>query len=139
MCKESTQQIEELLKGETPNIMTKGLKFLALNQDRNFKSLENKIDLLINKFEGIETEIDTRIKETEGKIKQVEESQHQFCMGNREELTLKFAEIDKNEEVLNFLGKHPLILKIIGVASFIIIIYILLGRIDLLDLLFKNI
>lgn len=138
MCKESTQQIEELLKGETPNIMTKGLKFLALNQDRNFKSLENKIDLLINKFEGIETEIDTRIKETEGKIKQVEESQHQFCMGHREELTLKFAEIDKNEEVLNFLGKHPLILKIIGVACFIIIIYIL-GRIDLLDLLFKNI
>jgi len=138
MCKESTQQIEELLKGETPNIMTKGLKFLALNQDRNFKSLENKIDLLIDKFENIENEIDTRIKETEEKIKSVERKHDTLCVEHKKELTRKFAEIDKNEEVLNFFGKHPLILKIIGVALFIIIIYAL-GRIDLLDILFNKI
>lgn len=140
MCHESATQIAELLEGIKPTVLTKGLKMLATNQDKNFLSLEKNMLNMSNNFDNKLSEIISLIKsnkidtdeklennknDTDEKLEKLQIESTTRCEDHKKELASKFKEIDKNTEVMTFFDRHPIILNILGI-TFKVIAFILL-------------
>ena len=127
MCKELEKQMSEMLKGSKPTITTKAITILAMDIDKKFANVDNKLDNILVLLK--ENKIDT-----DSKIKELRDSQIKTCSEHKDELKKKFNELDKDVETLNFFTKHPNILKFIGVVI-LFLIGIIIGKLDLWEVI----
>lgn len=123
MCKELEKQMSEMLKGSKPTITTKAITILAMDIDKKFANVDNKLDNILVLLKENKTDTDSKIKE-------LRDSQIKTCSEHKDELKKKFSELDKDVETLNFFTKHPNILKFIGVVI-LFLIGIIIGKSDL--------
>ena len=127
MCKELEKQMSEMLKGSKPTITTKAITILAMDIDKKFANVDNKLDNILVLLKENKTDTDSKIKE-------LRDSQIKTCSEHKDELKKKFSELDKDVETLNFFTKHPNILKFIGVVI-LFLIGIIIGKLDLLEVI----
>ena len=127
MCKELEKQMSEMLKGSKPTITTKAITILAMDIDKKFANVDNKLDNILILLKENKTDTDSKIKE-------LRDSQIKTCSEHKDELKKKFSELDKGVETLNFFTKHPNILKFIGVVI-LFLIGIIIGKSDLWEVI----
>ena len=127
MCKELEKQMSEMLKGSKPTITTKAITILAMDIDKKFANVDNKLDNILVLLKENKTDTDSKIKE-------LRDSQIKTCSEHKDELKKKFSELDKDVETLNFFTKHPNILKFIGVVI-LFLIGIIIGKSDLWEVI----
>lgn len=127
MCKELEKQMSEMLKGSKPTITTKAITILAMDIDKKFANVDNKLDNILVLLKENKTDTDSKIKE-------LKDSQIKTCSEHKDELKKKFSELDKDVETLNFFTKHPNILKFIGVVI-LFLIGIIIGKSDLWEVI----
>ena len=127
MCKELERQMAEMLKGSKPTITTKAINILAMDIDKKFANVDNKLDNILVLLKENKTDTDSKIKE-------LRDSQIKTCIEHKDELKKKFSELDKDVETLNFFTKHPNILKFIGVVI-LFLIGIIIGKSDLWEVI----
>lgn len=123
MCKELEKQMSEMLKGSKPTITTKAITILAMDIDKKFENVDNKLDNILVLLKENKTYTDLKIKE-------LRDSQNQIFSDHKEEIKKKIGELDKNVETINFFSKHPNILKFIGVVI-LFLVGIIIGKSDL--------
>lgn len=123
MCKELEKQMSEMLKGSKPTITTKAITILAMDIDKKFENVDNKLDNILVLLKENKTYTDLKIKE-------LRDSQNQTFSEHKEEIKKKIGELDKNVETINFFSKHPNILKFIGVVI-LFLVGIIIGKSDL--------
>lgn len=128
MCHESTNQMNEILAGSKPTNLTKGLKLLAMNQDKNFDSVDKNFIKVDKKFELVDVKLDLILKtiqdnkiDTDKNINTIKTNQDNYCKEHRKELAVKFKQIDDNTEVVSFFSTHPKLLLIIGLGLIFLI------------------
>ena len=61
MC-EIVKQLNELLAGTKPTQTTKALKIQAMYIDKKFSSIEDKLDLILDKIDENKRETDEKLK-----------------------------------------------------------------------------
>ena len=127
MCKELERQMAEMLKGSKPTITTKAINILAMDIDKKFANVDNKLDNILVLLKENKTD-------TDAKIKELRDSQIKSCTEHKEEIKKKFNELDKDVETLNFFTKHPNILKFVGIVV-LFLIGIIIGKSDLWELI----
>lgn len=127
---ESATQMGELLKGERPTILSKGLNMLAMNLDK----IDGKFNDMDEKFKSLDEKLDDILEMiSENKIyyeKQIGVIENKFSDKynvHKVEIEKKIKNIESNQETIDFFKKHPNILKIVGGAILIIISYMLGG------------
>lgn len=127
---ESATQMGELLKGERPTILSKGLNMLAMNLDK----IDGKFNDMDEKFKSLDEKLDDILEMiSENKIyyeKQIGVIENKFsdkCNIHKVEIEKKIKNIENNQETIDFFKRHPNILKIVGGAILIIISYMLGG------------
>lgn len=132
MCHESINQMNEILSGDKPTNVTKGLKLLAMNQDKNFNSVDKKFDKVDERFESVEEKLDIildTIKSFQGitdiKIDKLQKESTARCEEHKKELKEKFCKIDSVTEDLTYFKKNPKLFIILIVAIVLIIGYAL--------------
>ena len=108
MC-EIEKQLNELLSGTKPTQTTKALKIQAMYIDKKFSSIEDKLDLILNK-------IDENKLETDEKLKTIRAEQSQSCMKHKAEVNNRLDDLDEKTEIVGFFTKHPKLLIIIGIG-----------------------
>lgn len=108
MC-EIEKQLNELLAGTKPTQTTKALKIQAMYIDKKFSSIEDKLDLILDK-------IDENKRETDEKLKTIRAEQSQSCMKHKAEVNNRLDDLDEKTEVVGFFTKHPKILIIVGIG-----------------------
>ena len=123
MCKELEKQMSEMLKGSKPTITTKAITILAMDIDKKFENVDNKLDNILVLLKENKTYTDLKIKE-------LRDSQNQTFSDHKEEIKKKFGELDKNVETINFFSRHPYILKFIGIVI-LFLVGIIIGKSDL--------
>lgn len=127
MCKELEREMAEMLKGSKPTITTKAINILAMDIDKKFANVDNKLDNILVLLKENKTDTDSKIKE-------LRDSQIKTCMEHKEETKKKFNELDKDVETLNFFTKHPKILKFVGIVV-LFLIGIIIGKSDLWEVI----
>ena len=136
---ESATQMGELLKGERPTILSKGLNMLAMNLDK----IDGKFNDMDEKFKSLDEKLDDILEMMgENKIyyeKQISVIENKFsgkCEAHKTEIENRIKNVEGNQETLDFFKKHPLVLKIVAMSILIIISYLLGGsEITVKDLL----
>ena len=113
MC-EIEKQLNELLAGTKPTQTTKALKIQAMYIDKKFSSIEDKLDLILNK-------IDENKRETDDKLKTIRAEQSQSCMKHKAEVSSRLDDLDEKTEVVGFFTKHPKLLIILGIGLIFLI------------------
>ena len=108
MC-EIEKQLNELLAGTKPTQTTKALKIQAMYIDKKFSSIEDKLDLILDK-------IDENKRETDEKLKTIRAEQSQNCMKHKAEVNNRLDDLDEKTEIVGFFTKHPKLLIIIGIG-----------------------
>ena len=108
MC-EIEKQLNELLSGTKPTQTTKALKIQAMYIDKKFSSIEDKLDLILDK-------IDENKRETDEKLKTIRAEQSQSCIKHKAELDNRLNDLDEKTEIVGFFTKHPKLLTIIGIG-----------------------
>ena len=63
MCKELEKQMSEMLKGSEPTITTKAITILAMDIDKKFANVDNKLDNILILLKENKTDTDSKIKE----------------------------------------------------------------------------
>ena len=141
MCHESTSQMEELLKGEPPTLLSKGLNMLAINQDKNFLSIDKRFKNIDDKLEELLDLLKLDKKDTDRKLAQMENHINEqvkqravICAEHKKELNEKFEEIEHDTELLVFFQKYPKLLMIIGVCLIFLIGYAFGSGYNLMDI-----
>lgn len=127
MCKELEKQMSEMLKGSKPTITTKAITILAMDIDKKFENVDNKLDNILDILK--ENKIDTDLK-----IKELRDSQIKTCAAHKEEIKIKFSELNKDVETINFFSKHPNILKFVGIVI-LFLVGIIIGKSDLWEII----
>lgn len=127
MCKELERQMAEMLKGSKPTITTKAINILAMDIDKKFENVDNKLDNILVLLKENKTDTDIKIKE-------LRDSQIKTCTDHKEELRKKFSELDKDVETINFFTKHPNILKFVGIVV-LFLVGIIIGKSDLWEVI----
>ncbi len=142
MCKELEKQMKEMLQGSKPTITTKAINILAMdidkkfdNVDKNFVSVNEKLDLIIHTIQTNNIDTNEKFKERDLLLNKAINDRKDDCAAHKIELEKKFKEIDNDVMPLTFFTKYPSILKIVGWATLIVIIYFS-GRTALLEKLF---
>ena len=127
---ESATQMGELLKGERPTILSKGLNMLAMNLDK----IDGKFNDMDKKFKSLDKKLDDILEMiSENKIyyeKQISVIENKFsdkCNVYKVDIEKRIKNIESNQETIDFFKRHPNILKIVGGAILIIISYMLGG------------
>ena len=123
MCKELERQMAEMLKGSKPTITTKAINILAMDIDKKFANVDNKLDNILVLLK--ENKADT-----DAKIKQLRDSQIESCTLHQNNFNKKIADLNKDVETINFFSKHPNILKFVGFVV-LFLIGIIIGKSDL--------
>lgn len=126
MC-EIEKQLNELLAGTKATQTTKALKIQAMYIDKKFSSIEEKLDLILDK-------IDENKLETDEKLKTIRAEQSQSCMKHKAEVNNRLDDLDEKTEVVGFFTKHPKILIIVGIGL-VFMIGFAFGYGKILDLL----
>ena len=126
MC-EIEKQLNELLAGTKATQTTKALKIQAMYIDKKFSSIEDKLDLILNK-------IDENKRETDEKLKTIRAEQSQSCMKHKAEVNNRLDDLDEKTEVVGFFTKHPKILIIVGIGL-VFLIGFAFGHGKIMDLL----
>jgi len=126
MC-EIEKQLNELLAGTKPTQTTKALKIQAMYIDKKFSSIEDKLDLILDK-------IDENKLETDEKLKTIRAEQSQSCMKHKAEVSSRLDDLDEKTEVVGFFAKHPKILIIVGIGL-VFLIGFAFGHGKIMDLL----
>ena len=129
MWHESAKQMETLFEGAKITTTITGLKLLAENQDKNFHSLEKKLIEVLDLLKSDKISNDKKFAD-------LKQENTVRCDEHKKELAAKFKEIDKDTEVMTFFGKHPKILKTIGIAVLIVLVYSL-GNTKFIELILK--
>ena len=123
MCKELERQMAEMLKGSKPTITTKAINILAMDIDKKFANVDNKLDNILVLLKENKTD-------TDAKIKQLRDSQIESC----DNFNKKISDLNKDVETINFFSKHPNILKFVGFIV-LFLIGIIIGKSDLWELI----
>ena len=126
MC-EIEKQLNELLAGTKATQTTKALKIQAMYIDKKFSTIEDKLDLILDK-------IDENKRETDEKLKTIRAEQSQSCMKHKAEVNNRLDDLDEKTEVVGFFTKHPKILIIVGIGL-VFLIGFAFGYGKILDLL----
>ena len=136
---ESATQMGELLKGERPTILSKGLNMLAMNLDKidgKFNDMDEKFKSLDEKLDDILEMISENKIYYEKQISVIENKLSDKCEAHKTEIENRIKNVENNQETIDFFKRHPNILKIVGGAILIIISYMLGGTdITIKDLL----
>lgn len=125
MSNDSAAQMEELLKGVKPSLLSKGLNMLATNQDKNFMSVDKRFDDLNKKVDKVLNLLEENKKDTEKRIEIVKQDSLDSLELHKKEVDAKFDKIEKSTETFTYFSKHPKLIKYIAVAILIIISYVL--------------
>ena len=125
MSNDSAAQMEELLKGVKPSLLSKGLNMLATNQDKNFMSVDKRFDDLNKKVDKVLNLLEENKKDTEKRIEIVKQDSLDSLELHKKEVDAKFDKIEKCTETFTYFSKHPNFIKYIAVAILIIISYVL--------------
>ena len=123
MCKELERQMAEMLKGSKPTITTKAINILAMDIDKKFANVDNKLDNILVLLKENKTD-------TDAKIKQLRDSQ----ILHQNNFNKKISDLNKDVETINFFSKHPNILKFVGFVV-LFLIGIIIGKSDLWELI----
>lgn len=136
---ESATQMDELLKGVKPTILSKGLNMLAMNLDKidgKFNDMDEKFKSLDEKLDDILEMISENKIYYEKQISVIENKLSDKCEAHKTEIENRIKNVENNQETIDFFKRHPNILKIVGGAILIIISYMLGGTdITIKDLL----
>ena len=132
MSNESAAQMEELLKGVKPSLLSKGLNMLAANQDKNFMSVDKRFDDLNNKVDRVLNLLEENKKDTDKRIETIKQDSLIRCEQHKKEINERFKDVEESTETFTFFTKHPSFIKYIAVAILLIISYIL-GHKEILD------
>lgn len=142
MCHESASQMEELLKGEPPTLLSKGLNMLATNQDKNFLSIDKRFKNIDDKLEELLNLLKLDKKDTDKKFIQMEQHIGEqvkqrilSCAEHKKELEEKFEEIEQDTELLVFFQKYPKLLMAIGLLLIFTIGYFIGSEYSLMDII----
>ena len=127
MCKELERQMAEMLKGSKPTITTKAINILAMDIDKKFANVDNKLDNILVLLKENKTD-------TDAKIKQLRDSQIESCASYQNDFNKKISDLNKDVETINYFSKHPNILKFIGIVV-LFLIGIIIGKSDLWELI----
>ena len=127
MCKELERQMAEMLKGSKPTITTKAINILAMDIDKKFTNVDNKLDNILVLLKENKTD-------TDAKIKQLRDSQIESCASYQNDFNKKISDLNKDVETINYFSKHPNILKFIGIVV-LFLIGIIIGKSDLWELI----
>ena len=136
MSNESAAQMEELLKGVKPSLLSKGLNMLAANQDKNFMSVDKRFDDLNKKVDRVLNLLEENKKDTDKRIEIVNQDSIDRLELYKKQVNATFEEIEESTETFTFFTKHPHFIKYIAVAILIIIAYIL-GHKEIIDELLR--
>ena len=142
MCHESEGQMEELLKGEPPTLLSKGLNMLAKNQDKNFMSIDNRFKNIDDKLEELldllkmdKKDTDRKFQNMENHIQEQVKKRSLDCAEHKKEISEKFNEIEDNTELLVFFQKHPKLLIFMGISLIFILGYAFGSEFNIIDLI----
>lgn len=134
MCHEASTQMETILEGVKPSQTTKGLKLLAVTQDKNFMQITTQL-------EDIKELLENQRKEYLDGIKNLKTELSNSCILHKEDLDNQFKSLKKDTEVVLFFSKHQKIfngiIKVVSISLLIIITYIISNR-DLLQVLLNS-
>jgi hypothetical protein len=122
MRNEFEKQMSEMLNGSRPTTTTKAIKIFAMDIDKKFANVDEKLDSILDHLKEIRITTDKRI-----------DNIMIGCTAHKIELNKKFEALDNNMETINYFQKHPNILKFVGVALLIVIGYVI-GNADSIDL-----
>ena len=86
MSNESAAQMEELLKGVKPSLLSKGLNMLATNQDKNFMSVDKRFDDLNNKVDRVLHLLEENKKDTDKRIETIKQDSLKRCEQHKKEI-----------------------------------------------------
>ena len=125
MKRESTNQMDELLKGEPPTLQTKGLLMLARNQDKNFETVDKRFENVEEKLDKIIMLIERNKQSTDDQI----DSHKEICFD-------KIKELELQNETVDYFSRHPKVLAFIGILLLIIVAFSM-GRSDLISTIIK--
>lgn len=132
MSNDSAAQMEELLKGVKPSLLSKGLNMLATNQDKNFMSVDKRFDDLNKKVDRVLHLLEENKKDTDKRIETIKQDSLIRCEQRKKEISERFKDVEESTETFAFFTKHPSFIKYIAVAILIVIAYIL-GHKEILD------
>jgi hypothetical protein len=132
MSNESAAQMEELLKGVKPSLLSKGLNMLAANQDKNFMSVDKRFDDLNKKVDRVLNLLEQNKRDTDNRIEEIKQDSLKRDINNKENIDARFKKIEESTETIAYFKKHPNFIKYIAVAILLIISYIL-GHKEILD------
>jgi hypothetical protein len=142
MGNEFKDAMTEMLKGSKPTTATQSIMIFAMdvdkkfdNVDKNFVSVNEKLDLIIHTIQTNNIDTNEKFKERDLLLNKAINDRKDDCAAHKIELEKKFKEIDNDVMPLTFFTKYPSILKIVGWATLIVIIYFS-GRTALLEKLF---
>ena len=142
MCHESESQMAELLKGEPPTLLSKGLNMLATNQDKNFlsidkrfKNIDDKLEELLNLLKLDKKDTDKKFIQMEQHISEQVKQRILNCAEHKKELEEKFEEIEQDTELLVFFQKYPKLLMAIGLLLIFTIGYFIGSEYSLMDII----
>jgi len=142
MCHESEGQMEELLKGEPPTLLSKGLNMLAKNQDKNFmsidkrfKNIDDKLEELLDLLKMDKKDTDRKFQNMENHIQEQVKKRNLDCIEHKKEISEKFDEIEENTELLVFFQKHPKLLIFMGISLIFILGYAFGSEFNIIDLI----
>lgn len=134
MCHEASTQMETILEGVKPSQTTKGLKLLAVTQDKNFMQITTQL-------EDIKELLENQRKEYLDGIKNLKTELSNSCILHKEDFDNQFKSLKKDTEVVLFFSKHQKIfngiIKVVSISLLIIITYIISNR-DLLQELLNS-
>ena len=125
MSNESAAQMEELLKGVKPSLLSKGLNMLAADQDKNFMSVDKRFDDLNKKVDRVLNLLEENKKDIDKRIETIKQDSLIRCGQHKKEINERFKDVEESTETFNFFTKHPSFIKYIAVAILIVIAYIL--------------
>ena len=125
MSNESAAQMEELLKGVKPSLLSKGLNMLAANQDKNFMSVDKRFDDLNKKVDRVLNLLEESKKDTDKRIETIKQDSLIRCGQHEKEINERFKDVGESTETFTFFTKHPSFIEYIAVAILIVIAYIL--------------
>jgi len=127
MCHEATNQMKELLAGSKPTLSNKGLIVLAMTQDKNFLSLEKKIDLnnqssnekldlIIKTMTEHHADANRKFEKRDADLQKAIEDRKRECAEHKLEINKKFSLVEATTEDLNYFKKNPKIFIILAIG-----------------------
>ena len=113
MSNESAAQMEELLKGVKPSLLSKGLNMLATNQDKNFMSVDKRFDDLNKKVDRVLNLLEENKKDTDKRIETVKQDSLIRCEQHKKEINERFKDVEESTETFTSLLNTQVSLSIL--------------------------